>query len=84
MDTNKEFERTDGRRFLLRFRIPTQVKVLFSIVLIFAWIGGSLYWIAFLGRSFGFFQNVALLLVAFIVFCASNAILWAIDQVRSL
>lgn len=79
MDTNSKIERKEDRRFVMGFYIPTQGKVLFSIVSTFAWIGGSLYWIAFLGRSYTFLQNVALLLIAFLVFCASNAVLWVID-----
>jgi hypothetical protein len=55
------------------------MKINFSIVSTFAWIGGSLYWIAFLGRSYSFFQNVSLLIIAFLVFSTSNALLWVSD-----
>jgi hypothetical protein len=79
MNTKTKIERTDDRRFVMGFCIPSQVKVLFSIVSTLAWIGGSLYWIAFLGRSYTFFQNVALLMIAFMVFCVSNAVNWMTD-----
>jgi hypothetical protein len=79
MDTNSELDMPEGRRFLFGFCIPSQVKLLFSIVSTLAWIGGSLYWIAFLGGGYTFFQNVVIILLVFLVFCLSNAILWVID-----
>jgi hypothetical protein len=79
MNTKSEFERTEGNRFFKGFRMRPQLKIYFSIVSTFVWIGGSLYWVAFLGRDYSFFQNVALLIIAFMVFSASNAVLWVTD-----
>jgi hypothetical protein len=79
MNTNNEFERTKGNRYLWGFRIQPQMKIIFSIVSTFVWIGFSLIWIAFLGSSYTIIQNLVLLAIAFVVFCASNAVLWVTD-----
>lgn len=79
MNTNNGVKSSDEGRFFLGLCTPAQVKVLFSIVSTFVWMGFSLYWIAFVWSSFNFIQNVTLLALAFLVFSASNAILWVME-----
>jgi hypothetical protein len=55
------------------------MKIIFSIVSTFVWLGFSLYWMAFLWSNYTGIQNIALLMISFMVSCATNAILWVVD-----
>ncbi|NIM95590.1 MAG: hypothetical protein GTO18_17975 [Anaerolineales bacterium] len=77
MNTKSELKKTTGYMSIKEDKMRFQRKTTFSIVSTLVWIGFSLYWIAFLWRNFTGFQNIVLLLIAFLVFCASNAVLWA-------
>jgi hypothetical protein len=79
MKTNSEIEKTAGNRYFMGFCIQPQMKIIFSIVSTFVWLGFSLYWIAFLWSNYTGFQNIVLLMISFLVFCASNAILWVLE-----
>jgi hypothetical protein len=79
MNTNSEFEKIGGNRYFKEFRILPQMKIIFSIVSTFVWLGFSLYWMAFLWSNYTGIQNIALLMISFMVSCATNAILWVVD-----
>ncbi len=78
MNTNSEFEKTRGKQLFKEFRIQPQQKIIFSIVSTFVWLGFSLYWMAFLWSNYTGIQNIALLMISFMVSCATNAILWVV------
>lgn len=79
MNTYSEFEKRERKGLSEGFRVGAQARILFSIASTFVWLGFSLYEIAFLWRNFNFLQNIALLAVAFMIFSASNAILWVLE-----
>jgi hypothetical protein len=79
MNRKRAFEKTEYKRFFMGIRILPETKIIFSIISTFVWLGFNLYWIAFQWTSHTGFQNIALLAISFLVFSASNAILWVSD-----